>query len=186
MRFTRLRFRVLVVSAFWLDGTEIIAQWAMWAALFVVVLAPAERWLGTKRWIAVVAVAHIGTTLLIAGRLWLAIERGGQPAHLEHAVDVGVSYAFAGVLGVLTYRLPGRWRWPYAAALGLAFSGLLALDPDFTASGHLTALLIGFALYPVAARANRAIEARASRVPAATAGAAGRRGRPSRESPIRA
>ena len=38
--------RVLVASAFWVDSA-----WQMlpWAALFTIVLAPAERWLGTLR-----------------------------------------------------------------------------------------------------------------------------------------
>jgi hypothetical protein len=47
--------RVLIRSAFWLSGYELL----FWAALFLVVLAPAERWLGTSRWLLAFASGHI-------------------------------------------------------------------------------------------------------------------------------
>jgi hypothetical protein len=150
-----LRLRVVVVSAFWLDGAWLIAQWVVWCVLFVAVLRPAERWLGTKRWIVVVGVAHIGATFVTAARLWLAIQAGRQPEKMADAIDVGVSYAFLGVVGLLTYRFPRRWRWPYALALAATLFVSWRLERNFTAAGHFTALLIGFGLYPLAAQANQ-------------------------------
>jgi uncharacterized membrane protein len=137
--------RVLVRSAFWLSNYELL----FWAVLFVVVLAPAERWLGTGRWLVAFAVGHVGATLLTATGVWLAIREGIASHRLEDAVDVGVSYGFAAVAALFTYRLPGRWRWIWATALaGYVALGML-LDGSFTSFGHATAVLIGFALYPL-------------------------------------
>jgi hypothetical protein len=145
--------RVLIRSAFWLSGYDLL----FWAALFLVVLAPAERWLGTSRWLVAFAGGHIGATLLTSLGIWLAIRSGAAPARLENVVDVGVSYGFGAVAALFTYRLAPRWRGVWAAGLvAYATSGIL-IDRDFTAYGHAAAVLIGFALYPL----TRAPEVRA-------------------------
>ena len=105
--------RVLVRSAFWLSNYELL----FWAVLYVVVLAPAERWLGTGRWLIAFAAGHVGATLLTATGVWLAIRGGIASHHLEDAVDVGVSYGFAAVAALFTYRLSGRWRPIWATGL---------------------------------------------------------------------
>lgn len=120
-----------------------------WALLFLIVLAPAERWLGTRRWIAAVLFAHIGATVITAARLWLLIRLGRQPGSLVSAIDVGVSYGFLGIVGLSTYRFPPRWRWPYAAALAVVFLVILRVERDFVSAGHVAALFIGFACYPL-------------------------------------
>lgn len=53
------------------------------------------------------------------------------------------------VAAVYTYRLPNGWRWPWAVALVVAGLGALVLDRNFTDGGHLVALAIGFACYPL-------------------------------------
>jgi hypothetical protein len=137
--------RVLVRSAFWLSSYELL----FWAVLYLAVLAPAERWLGTGRWLIAFAAGHVGATLLTATGVWLAIRSGIASHRLEDAVDVGVSYGFAAVAALFTYRLPGRWRWLWAAGL-LSYVGAgILLDGSFTSFGHATAVLIGFALYPL-------------------------------------
>ena len=137
--------RVLIRSAFWLSGYELL----FWAALFLIVLAPAERWLGTVRWLITFAAGHVGATLLTASGIWLAIKSGAAPERLQNSVDVGVSYGFAAIAALFTYRLPRPWRIAWAAGLIAYATGGIIIDRDFTAYGHAAALVIGFALYPL-------------------------------------
>lgn len=137
--------RVLIRSAFWLSNYELL----FWATLFLVVLAPAERWLGTSRWLVAFISGHVGATLLTSAGIWLAIRNGFAPARLANVVDVGVSYGFGAVAALFTYRLPRRWRVVWAAGLASYALGGILIDGSFTAYGHAVALLIGFALYPL-------------------------------------
>lgn len=137
--------RVLVRSAFWLSGYELL----FWAALFLIVFAPAERWLGTSRWLLVFTSGHIGATLVTSLGIWFAIRAGAASAKLESVVDVGVSYGFGAVAALFTYRLASRWRGVWAAGLIAYAAGGILIDRDFTAYGHAAALIIGFALYPI-------------------------------------
>ena len=60
--------RVLIRSAFWADGYLLLA----WLVLFSLILAPAERWLGTARWLIVfvaVGAAVVGRTFTDFGHL---------------------------------------------------------------------------------------------------------------------
>jgi hypothetical protein len=144
---------VLIRSAFWLGDYRLL----FWAVLFLVVLAPAERWLGTSRWIVAFVSGHVGATLITAAGIWVAIRTGAASHRLENVVDVGVSYGFSTVAGLFTYRLPGRWRWTWAAGLVVWAIGGIVIGGGFTSYGHATALVIGFALYPLSrARAVRA------------------------------
>ena len=64
---------------------------------------------------------------------------------MARATDVEISYGAAGVFGSATALVPHRWRaiwvgWWFGIAV-LAGSGL-----DFTAVGHLLALMPGIAL----------------------------------------
>ena len=104
---------------------------------------------GTSRWLLAFAAGHIGATLLTSWGIWLAIRSGAAPARLENVVDVGVSYGFGAVAALFTYRLAGRWRGVWAGGLVIYAAGGILVDQDFTAYGHATALIIGFALYPL-------------------------------------
>ena len=138
--------RVLVSSAFWVS-----AAWEVlpWAVLFTLVLAPAERWLGTRRWAAVFAAGHIGATLLTAAGLWVAIRADAVDESVSRSADVGVSYGFLAVAAMLLYRLPRRWRLPYGVVLAVYIVAALFIRGTFTDAGHLLALAIGFACYPL-------------------------------------
>lgn len=142
---TRDPVRVLIRSAFWLSGYELL----FFAALFLVVLAPAERWLGTPRWLIAFASGHVGATLLTSLWIWLAVRTGAAPASIENVVDVGVSYGFGAVAALFTYRLPRHWRPVWTGGLAAYVIGNILIGGDFTAYGHAAALLIGFALYPL-------------------------------------
>lgn len=136
--------RVVILSAFWAPNYEFLE----WAVLFALVLAPAERWLGTKRWAVVFITGHVVATLGVAWGLWLAIRHGYASRHLENAIDVGVSYGFASVAAIFSYRLPRRWGWWWAGALVMIAVGALFVGRSFTDAGHLVAVFIGFACYP--------------------------------------
>lgn len=68
---------------------------------------------------------------------------------LIDARDIGVSYFVVGIVGVLTYHIPPRWRWVYVVAAAVVFGVSLAVKRDFTQLGHFSALLIGLGCYPL-------------------------------------
>jgi hypothetical protein len=137
--------RVLFASLLWLDGI----WWWPYCLAFCVIVVPAERWLGSLRWLAVGLLAHILATYAGEGVLYWAIEHAQVSPALIDAKDVGVSYFVAGIIGVLTYRFVRPWRWIYLAGVIATFGILLALNPDFTAIGHAFGVLVGLACYPL-------------------------------------
>lgn len=141
----------LLQSAFFVDGWPMLAG----ALALGAVLAPAERWLGTWRWLAVVLIGHVVTTLAVAGTIWAAIDTGEASPGLRRMVDVGVSYGFAAVAGVFAHRLPGRWRGAYAGAVTAALVVALLVDRSFTDLGHLLAFGVGLACLPLVPASRR-------------------------------
>ncbi|MFC9789424.1 rhomboid-like protein [Rhodococcus sp. NPDC127528] len=138
-------FRVLVTSAFWLSG----GGWITYFVVFNIFHVPAERWLGTLRWVCVCVIAHVGATYLSEGVLYWAIHDDRAPAKAAFTLDVGVSYALAGVVAVLTYRIAKPWRYLYLAGVLVFFAIPLFSGATFTDVGHLSAVLIGLACYPL-------------------------------------
>ncbi|QBJ98459.1 hypothetical protein ERC79_00220 [Rhodococcus sp. ABRD24] len=138
--------RVLITSALWLAG----GGWLGYFVLFNLFHVPAERWLGTWRWLSVAAIAHVGATYLSEGVLYLAIRHGQAPESAVNTLDVGVSYALAGVTAVLTYRISSPWRFLYVIGVLLVYGLPLLGTLTFTAIGHFSAVLIGLACYPIA------------------------------------
>ncbi|HEY5853491.1 MAG TPA: rhomboid-like protein [Aldersonia sp.] len=137
---------VLISSAFWIDG----GSWFSYFVLFNLFHVPAERWLGTLRWLGVVVLAHVGATYLSEGVLYWAIQHGDAPARAVNTLDVGVSYALAGVVAVLTYRIARPWRWWYLMGVLAVYAAPLVLSEiTFTEVGHFSAVLIGLACYPL-------------------------------------
>lgn len=137
--------RVLISSAFWIDG----GGWLSYAVLYTVFHAQAERWLGTLRWLVVVAAAHVLATLISEGALLWAIRHGLAPHSAVNTLDVGVSYALAGVVGVLTYRIVAPWRYAYLAVVLAVYGIPLVVGRTFTDLGHFTSVLIGLACHPL-------------------------------------
>lgn len=138
----------LFTSLLWIDGR----YWTPYLVLFTLFLAPAERWLGETRWLAVGLTAHIAATYISEGILYLAIQHHLAPERLVHARDIGVSYFLVGVIAVLAYRIALPWRWGYLAVLVVIFTVPLFLAWNFTAIGHFAAILIGLCFYPLARR----------------------------------
>lgn len=137
--------RVLITSAFWIGGSG----WFAYFVLYNIFHVPAERWLGTRRWLIVIAFAHVVATYLSEGALYWAIRHGHAPEHARYTLDYGVSYALGGVMGVLTYRIARPWRYLYAAAIVIFYGVALVQSRDFTSVGHLCAVLLGLASYPL-------------------------------------
>ncbi|MFF7471066.1 rhomboid-like protein [Streptomyces sp. NPDC008092] len=137
--------RVLVASAMWIEG----GHWVPYAFLYTVFHASAERWLGTVRWLAVCVIAHVLATLISEGALLKGIHDGIVPHSAVNTLDIGVSYALAGVIAVLAYRIATPWRYPYLGAVLLVYGLPLTESPTFTDLGHFVAALIGLACYPL-------------------------------------
>lgn len=138
--------QVLLSSLLWIDGRS----WAPYLLLFSVFLAPAEQWLGEMRWLTVGLTAHIGATYISEGFLYLAIRHHLAPERLVDARDIGVSYFMVGVIAVLAYRIALPWRWVYLAVLITVFVVALIIHLNFTAIGHLSAVVIGLLFYSMA------------------------------------
>ncbi|MFE4518527.1 rhomboid-like protein [Kitasatospora sp. NPDC056783] len=137
--------RVLVASALWIAG----GGWLLYFLLYNLFHVPVERWLGTRRWISVVALAHVGATYLSEGVLGWAIHRGLASRRAVYTLDYGVSYALAGVVAVLTYLIVRPWRHLYAAGVLVVYGLGVQQSRDYTSIGHFSAALIGFACYPL-------------------------------------
>ncbi|MER6731329.1 rhomboid-like protein [Streptomyces puniciscabiei] len=137
--------RVLVASALWIDS----GRWLPYILLYTVFHAPVERWLGTARWLTVCALAHVLATLISEGALLKAIRDGMAPHSAVNTLDVGVSYALAGVIAVLTYRIAAPWRYAYLLVVLVVFALPLTEGSTFTDLGHFVSALIGLACYPL-------------------------------------
>jgi hypothetical protein len=137
------RLSTLVGSAFVDAGGHIYA----WLPGLVCLLALGELIWRSRGLLIAFAVGHIGATLLVAAGLVAAVEAGWLPVSVAQASDVGVSYGAVCVLGALTASIPSRWRSIWIGWwLGTTVAVALAADFDFTAVGHVLALLLGIGL----------------------------------------
>lgn len=135
---------VLVSSAFWLDDAD--AYWPA-AGQFLLVMAPAERWLGTRRLVVVAVAGHVLATLVTSVGIAVALSHGLLPHRVVRVEDVGISYAFYAVAAACTWRA-GRRRFAWAGLLAAYLLAVLLWRQTFTDYGHLTAAAIGFVLHP--------------------------------------
>ncbi|MFD6162990.1 rhomboid-like protein [Nocardia sp. NPDC060256] len=146
--------QVLVASAFWTDGGF---PWTTIGS-FLIVMAAAERWLGTSRWILLFAAGHIGATLLTVTGISHAIDHGIIPFKVAHATDVGTSYGFTAVLAAMAFRFRGSTRLIWAVTLIVVLVAAAYSGPSFTDYGHLCAMVIGFLIAIVASTVWRWID----------------------------
>ncbi|MEV4432094.1 rhomboid-like protein [Streptomyces sp. NPDC049555] len=136
----------LLISGFWIESPS---SFLLYAALFEIVHANVERWIGSLRWLVTVAAAHIAATLISQEVLLLAIRSHSAPRSMKHVVDIGVSYGLAGAVGVLAYRVPRPWRWAYLVGAVAFFGVPLLTGGTFTDVGHAIALAIGLGCRPL-------------------------------------
>ncbi|MFF0388604.1 rhomboid-like protein [Kitasatospora sp. NPDC004615] len=136
---------VLVASLIWTEQ----ANFWFYFVMFHIFHVPAERWLGTRRWLTVALTAHVLATFISQGVVAWGVHHQVLPMNMANTVDVGVSYALAGVQGVLTWGLAGWWRWVYGCGLVVFYLVPLLISHTFTDLGHFCAVLIGLAFRPI-------------------------------------
>ena len=137
--------RVLISSALYIDGGGLWIYYLLYNVFHV----PVERKLGTLRWLAVAAAAHIGATYLSEGAVYWEVRHGYLPHSAVFTLDIGVSYALAGVEAVLAYLIVAPWSYAYAAGLVLYYGYHLIVGNTFTDLGHFSSIMIGFACFPL-------------------------------------
>lgn len=137
--------RVLVSSAMWIDGGGLWIYYVLYNVFHV----PVERILGTGRWLVVVISAHVGATYLSEGVVYWEVSHGYMSSRAIFTLDVGVSYALAGAAAVLTFLIAKPWCYLYGGLLLAFYAYNLVTGDTFTDLGHFTAVLIGFACYPL-------------------------------------
>jgi hypothetical protein len=129
----------LLASAFVVDAPLM----SVWLPCLVCLLAVVELLWGSRRLMVAFVAGHLGATLLVALGLIAGVELAWLPASISRVSDVGMSYGAMGVLGALTAAVPRRWRPVWAGWwIGVGVI-VVAMDGDFTDTGHLVALLLG-------------------------------------------
>lgn len=136
--------RVLLASALWLPDMH----WIFYAVLFGLVLAPVERRVGPWWTLAIFASGHVLATLATELPVEAAIDGGFLPAAAAHRLDVGVSYGFHAVLGVLLGMFTGRRRLALGAVVAAAVLVPVAIEADVTTIGHVISVAVGMAWWP--------------------------------------
>ncbi|MFD8480209.1 rhomboid-like protein [Kitasatospora sp. NPDC059673] len=136
---------VLLASLIWTEQ----ANFWFYFVMFHIFHVPAERWLGTGRWLTVALSAHVLATYISQGVVAWGVHHHVLPMNMANTVDVGVSYALAGVEGVLTWGLAGVWRRVYGYGLVVFYLVPLLVSHTFTDLGHFCAVLIGLAFRPI-------------------------------------
>ncbi|MQY23738.1 rhomboid-like protein [Nocardia macrotermitis] len=111
--------------------------------LLICLLALAELKFGASRLIRIFLAGHLGSTLLVALGLWVAVEAHWLPLAITHAEDVGISYGSMALIGAFLVLMPSRWRPTWAITwLAVAVAGV-AMGRSFTNVGHLISVSIG-------------------------------------------
>ncbi|MTE13694.1 rhomboid-like protein [Nocardia aurantiaca] len=155
--------QVLVASAFWTDGGF------PWPDILILItlMALAERWLGSLRWILVVATGHVGATLITVIGIAHKLDKQLIPTRVAFASDVGPSYGISAMMAALTFRLRGPARWLWALSMLVYYAYGVWHGRTFTDYGHFFALLIGFTVGAIAvALSHRLVAVRARKTAA--------------------
>jgi hypothetical protein len=135
------RVATLVGSAFVNDGDDVY----VWLPGLVCLLALGETIWRSKGLVIAFAVGHIGATVLVAVGLVAAVENRWVPVSVTRATDVGISYGAVCIVGALTASISARWR-PAWIGWWLGVAMVATRGGDFTAVGHVLALLLGIGL----------------------------------------
>ncbi|MER6086276.1 rhomboid-like protein [Streptomyces sp. NPDC001833] len=140
---------VLLASALWVAGGLL----SPFALAFALVLTALERRIGGARAIVVFLTGHVLATLATEVPVGLAVLAGHLPATSLHRLDYGISFGVAASIGALSGLLAPWLRWPLLVLVGYdLIEDLIAFEDPMTNWGHLIALGIGAALWPVVRR----------------------------------
>ncbi|NUP19724.1 MAG: hypothetical protein HOZ81_27320 [Streptomyces sp.] len=140
---------VLVASALWVAGGVL----APYTVCFLLVLTALERRIGSARTAVVFLAGHVLATLATEVPVGLAVLTGHLPASSLHRFDYGISFGVATSIGALTGLLrPWLGRPVLLLFGGMLIQDLLDLTDPLTNWGHLIALVIGVAMWPLVRR----------------------------------
>ncbi|MFI0237444.1 rhomboid-like protein [Streptomyces sp. NPDC016845] len=140
---------VLTASALWIVGG--VASPFMIA--FVVVLTALERRTGGRRTAAVFVLGHVLATLATEIPVGLSVMVGHLPDTSLHRLDYGVSFGLAASIGALAGLLTPWPRYAVLLVFGAMLIGdLLTFADPMTSWGHLLALAVGVATWPLPRR----------------------------------
>ncbi|WP_266471734.1 rhomboid-like protein [Streptomyces sp. NEAU-H22] len=143
----------LIGSALWVAG----GVTSPFAIAFVLVLTALERRIGGLRTAGVFLLGHVLATLATEVPVGLAVLAGHLPGSSLHRLDYGVSFGVAAGIGALAGLLPPWLRLPLLAGFGwMLLQDLLAFADPMTNWGHLIALGIGLATWPMVRRRHAA------------------------------
>ncbi|MEU6670763.1 rhomboid-like protein [Streptomyces sp. NPDC046727] len=143
---------VLVASALWVAGGVL----SPYAVAFVLVLTALERRIGGARAACVFLAGHVLATLATEVPVGLAVLFGRLPSTSLHRLDYGISFGVAASVGALAGLLRPWARWPLLAlAGGLLLDDLIAYADPLTNWGHIIALALGVASWPLVRRCHR-------------------------------
>ena len=144
---------VLIASALWVAGGFA----SPFVFGFLLVLTALERRTGALCAAAVFLLGHVLATLLTEGTVGVAVLAGHLPETSLHRLDYGISFGVAAGVGSLAGLLRPWLRWPLLAVFGgMLADDLLEFADPMTSWGHLIALAIGVATWPLVRRRWRA------------------------------
>ncbi|WAU84957.1 hypothetical protein O1Q96_37860 [Streptomyces sp. Qhu-G9] len=140
---------VLVASALWVAG----GITSVYVIAFLLVLTALERRIGGWRTAGVFLLGHAVATLATEVPVGLAVLVGHLPESSLHRYDYGISFGVAASVGALAGLLPPLPRWTLLAVAGWMVVGdLIAFTDPLTNWGHLMALALGVAAWPLVRR----------------------------------
>ncbi|MET7485482.1 rhomboid-like protein [Streptomyces sp. NPDC005538] len=144
---------VLVASALWIVGGML----SPYAILFLLVLTALERRIGGVRAAGVFLFGHIVATLATEGTVGIAVLAGHLPDSSLHRLDYGISFGVAASTGALAGLLRPWLGLPLIALFGWTLvEDLIEFTDPMTNWGHLIALTLGIATWPLIRRRQRA------------------------------
>ncbi|MEU6659548.1 rhomboid-like protein [Streptomyces sp. NPDC046821] len=143
---------VLVASALWIAG----GITSTYAVGFLVVLTALERRIGGWRTACVFLLGHAVATLATEVPVGLSVLMGHLPESSLHRLDYGISFGVAASVGALAGLFPPWLRWTVLGVFGgMLISDLVEFADPLTDWGHIMALCIGVATWPLVRRWRR-------------------------------
>ncbi|MGW6268334.1 rhomboid-like protein [Streptomyces sp. NPDC055060] len=140
---------VLVASALWIAG-GIASPYAIG---FLLVLTALERRIGALRTAGVFLLGHVVATLATEVPVGLSVLAGHLPDTSLHRLDYGISFGVAASVGALAGLFRPWLRWLVLAGFGgMLIDDLIAFTDPMTNWGHLLALALGIATWPLVRR----------------------------------
>jgi hypothetical protein len=141
----RYPISVLITSALWTELEDL-----PYVTLFALLIwGPVEKWLGTPRTVLAFFAGHIVASVITTTRAARLVDEGVLGHDFAGIVDVGVSMGSLTLAGLLVYRLRGWFRWAYLACMIVLVPSSVVIFGRYSTFGHVLALLLGFALWPL-------------------------------------